>query len=127
MLILCLNPRTQAQGNFPLHSKDMKNNRVLTRILYVAFFVIVILIVGKLSYGFGVARERMRWYDNEDYWFRKYSEHLNGLVKQQRITELTNNIIFFDTRFQSNTINSPEFTDVMYQILKLGPYSTEKP
>jgi len=72
----------------------------LRTILSIVFFLMAVWSVISISYSMGKAKERLRWYDNQVYWFTKYSEHLHQLADQSQIRQLTNDIAFFDMRFQ---------------------------
>jgi hypothetical protein len=90
------------------------------RILAILFLSLAVWFVVSLSISVGKAKERLRWYDNQVYWFTKYSEHLHQLADQRKIGQLTNDIIFFDARFQSNNVDGKVLQEIMYQILNLG-------
>jgi hypothetical protein len=75
-----------------------------------------------VSFGLGVAKERLWWYDNHLYWLDRYSEHLHDLVERGQIEKLTNDIIIFDVNLHSNDTDPKLLADTMYRILKLGPY-----
>jgi hypothetical protein len=75
-----------------------------------------------LGYGVGKAQERAWCYSSYVYWFSEYSTHLHDLVKEQKINELTNTVVLFDTKFSSHK-DAQTLQSVMYEILKAGPYS----
>ena len=61
--------------------------------------LIIIVIAVSLAYSFGKGTERLRNYDRYIYPFSQYSSDLCDLVRQQNITELTNDVVLFDGRF----------------------------
>jgi hypothetical protein len=56
--------------------------------------------------------------------FSQYSSHLRALAEAQQITELTNAVILFDSRF--NPRHDPyELQDTVFQVMKVGKYFTD--
>ena len=75
--------------------------------------------------AWGTAWERLKGYDQYVWRFSQYSTHLRGLAERQELTELTNNIILFDRKFNARQ-NANDLQDVVFQILKVGPYYQEE-
>jgi hypothetical protein len=77
-----------------------------------------------LGYGMGASWERLANYDQYIYHFSQCSALFRSLAEQQKIGELTNDVILFDKRF--NAKKDPKaLQDVTYQLLQEGPYYQE--
>jgi hypothetical protein len=85
--------------------------------------LLVCTIVGSLSYSLGKGREKLQYLDNQGYWFPRYAEYLNKLVEQNDLKQLTNDISLFESKYNRNNNDPMALQKVMYEILKLGPYS----
>ena len=85
---------------------------------------IAIALACYIGFGFGSAWEKMRTMDTYGYWIGLYSSQLRDLAEHQQMNELTNDIILFDSKFGPHQYEPKVLEDTMYQIMKLGPYST---
>jgi len=95
-----------------------------TAVRFLAAFV-AIAVAYSVGNAWGTAWERFRNYDQFVWRFSQYSTHLRGLAERQELTELTNNIILFDKKFNARQ-NANDLQDVVFQILKVGPYYQEE-
>jgi hypothetical protein len=93
-----------------------------TVVIRVLLVLMALLVTSWIGFGVGCGWERKRCYDSHIYWFTEYSRHLRGLVEHKQLNELTNSVVVFDTRFRSHNDDRQVLQDVMYHILKLGPY-----
>ncbi len=84
--------------------------------------ILIALVVGVVGFILGATWQNFRNYETYVYRFSQYSRHLHELVKEQQIEQLTNDIVLFDTRFIPHQDDPRQLEDVMFQILKLGPY-----
>ena len=80
-----------------------------------------LLISCSAAFYIGQGWERMRNYDQYVWRFSQYSRHIRGLAERQEISELTNAVILFDSRFYPRH-DPKELQNVVWQILKIGPY-----
>ncbi len=75
-----------------------------------------------LAFGLGSGITRARFMSSHIHWFRDYSARLNQLAEQQELKELQDTVRLFDRQFQQDPWSSTNIQDIMYQVLKLGPY-----
>jgi hypothetical protein len=74
-----------------------------------------------LGYLLGQTWERLRNYDQFVYRFSQYSSYLRNLAERQQIVQLTNDVVLFDHKFNPHQ-RASDLQDVMFQLLKVGPY-----
>jgi hypothetical protein len=91
--------------------------------LFTAFAAVAVAY--SVGNAWGTAWERLKNYDQYIYEFSQYSKYMRSLAERQELAELTNNIILFDTKFNSRQ-NAQDLQDVVSRILKVGPYYQEK-
>lgn len=86
--------------------------------------ILTAMIAFFLGCGEGATWEALKNYDQYVYHFSQYSRYLHQLVDQQQIAELTNDVVLFDRKFNQSQ-NPKDLQDVVFQILKVGPYYQE--
>lgn len=91
------------------------------KLISISVMCVVIAITFFLGFLLGRSLENIQNYDRYVWRFSQYSTHLRQLVEQQKINELTNDIVIFDAKFNKHQ-DWHDLQDVTFQILRVGPY-----
>ena len=75
-----------------------------------------------LAFGLAEGITKATFVSSHLHWFRKYSGYLNHLAEKGEAKELQDTVRFFDQRFQADPSSATNIQDIMYQVLRMGPY-----
>lgn len=108
-------------GLLTLFCRVLIKSDTIIRVVVGLHILIAFVILG---YFLGQGWQEMTNYGRYVRPFSEYSRHLRRLAESQNTTELTNAVIFFDSKF--NARQDPKaLQDAVWQILKVGPYYTD--